>query len=65
MVPKLGQSTLLVKVYFKSLMSAVAFADFFTSVMAFTPKLMFPATWLMSAAAFKAIKVIKCAKKRP
>ena len=36
-VRKLGQSTLLVKVDFKGLTSAVAFADFFTSVMAFTP----------------------------
>ena len=46
--------------------------DFFTSVMTFTPKLTFSAacltsaaTWLTSAAAFKAIKVIKYAKKRP
>ena len=65
MVRKSGQSTLLVKVDFKGLMSLVAFADFFMFVMAFTPKLMFAAAWLTTAAAFKAIKVIKYAKKRP
>ena len=43
----------------------VAFKDFFTSVMAFTPKLTFAAAWLTSAVAFKTIKVIKYAKKRP
>ena len=58
MVQKLGQSTLFVKVDFKGLTS-VAFTDFFTSVMAFTTKLRFVASWLTSAAAFKAIKVIK------
>ena len=64
MVQKLGQSTLFVKVDFKGLTS-VAFTDFFTSVMAFTTKLRFVASWMTSAAAFKAIKVIKYAKKRP
>ena len=44
-------------------MSAVAFADFFTSMMAFTHKLTFRAAWLTSTAAFKAIEVIKYAKK--
>ena len=39
-------------------MSVVALADFFTPMMAFTPK-------FTSAATFKAIKVIKYAKKRP
>ena len=39
---KLGQS-LLVKVDFKGLTSAVAFADFFTSVMAFTAFFKYPA----------------------
>ena len=58
MVRKLGQSTLFVKVDFKGLTS-VAFTDFFTSVMSFTTKLRFVASWLTSAAAFKAIKVIK------
>ena len=58
MVRKLGQSTLFVKVDFKGLTS-VAFTDFFTSVMAFTTKLRFVASWLTSPAAFKAIKVIK------
>ena len=61
-VQKLGQSTLLVKVDFKGLTSAVAFVDFFKSMMAFTHKLTFRAAWLMSAAAFKAIKYTK---KRP
>ena len=46
-------------------MSAVAFADFFMSLMAFTPKLMFATAWLTSAATFKAIKVNKNAKKTP
>ena len=65
MVQELGQSKLLqvVKVYFQWF--DVAFVDFFMSVMAFTPKLTFAATWLTSAAAFKAIKVIKYAKNRP
>ena len=62
MVQKLGQSTLFVKVDFKDLTSVVAFTDFVRSVMAFTPKLTFPAAWLMSVAA---IKVIKYAKKCP
>ena len=64
MVQKLGQSTL-VKVDFKGLTSTVAFVDFFTSVMAFTPRLTFPAAWLTSAVAFKAIKVVKYAKNAP
>ena len=43
-------------------MSAVAFVDFFTTVMAFTPKLLFRSAWLTSTAAYK---VIKYTKNRP
>ena len=63
MVRKLGLPTLLVKVDFKGLKSAVAFVNFFMSVMAFKPKLIFAAAWLMSAAALKAFKFTKYAKK--
>ena len=57
MVWKLGQSTLLVKVDFKGLTSAVAFVDFFMSVMAFTPKLTVAS--LTSLATFKANSKLK------